>query len=380
MGRYRGVELVGLTLEGPRLTLRPWRRSDAARVFEVLQDESMHRFLSLPHPYTVDAAKTFVGRYAPDARRDATALEVALTERQGGRLVGSAALRLGAHPEIGYWIAPAARGHGYAAEATRALADWGFAAGMRRISVLFDVRNVASARTALAAGFAFEGVSRDALLSAAATADGVPAESERRGDLARFARLASDPGEPVTPRLPALPPDGLGDAVLSLRVTQPDDAGAMLAAEDEVARQWGFPGWVMDETAVRAMAGGAGLHWLVGPRTSLSMIDLATGSYAGGLSVRMTGPPGVLTLGYAVHPAFRGRGYTTRALRLFADWAFTQAGVARLELGARTGNLASQHAARNAGFVPEGVFAGRLAGIDGNQHDEARFALVNPRA
>jgi RimJ/RimL family protein N-acetyltransferase len=79
-----------------------------------------------------------------------------------------------------------------------------------------------------------------------------------------------------------------------------------------------------------------------------------------------------------VHPAFRGRGYTARALRLLVPWAFGPGGFARLELGAKTENVASQRAAVAAGFEPDGVRAGRLRNPDGSYSDEVRFALINP--
>jgi RimJ/RimL family protein N-acetyltransferase len=79
-----------------------------------------------------------------------------------------------------------------------------------------------------------------------------------------------------------------------------------------------------------------------------------------------------------VHPDFRGRGYTTRALRLVAEWAFAQAGFVRLELGAKLHNVASQRAAAAAGFEPDGVAAARLRNADGTFSDEARYALVHP--
>ena len=80
-----------------------------------------------------------------------------------------------------------------------------------------------------------------------------------------------------------------------------------------------------------------------------------------------------------MHPAFRGRGYTARALRLLADWAFEQAGFARLELGAKADNIASQKAALSAGFEPDGTWQARLRNADGTFSDEVRFALINPR-
>ena len=51
----------------------------------------------------------------------------------------------------------------------------------------------------------------------------------------------------------------------------------------------------------------------------------------------------------------------------------------RLELGAKSGNLASQRAAAAAGFEPDGVRRARLRNPDGTFSDEVRYALVNPR-
>jgi len=95
--------------------------------------------------------------------------------------------------------------------------------------------------------------------------------------------------------------------------------------------------------------------------------------------LRSSGPPNVGGLGYAVHPRFRGRGFTSRALRLLSAWAFAEAGFDRLELGAKTDNVASQRAAEAAGFVREGVWRSRLRNPDGTFSDETRYALINPR-
>ena len=58
--------------------------------------------------------------------------------------------------------------------------------------------------------------------------------------------------------------------------------------------------------------------------------------------------------------------------------AFADGGFARLELGAKTANLASRRAALAAGFAPDGVRAARLRNPDGSYSDEVRFALINP--
>jgi RimJ/RimL family protein N-acetyltransferase len=236
------------------------------------------------------------------------------------------------------------------------------------------VRNLASVRTALAAGFRFEGVARGAV-----TSPGGGSVPPRRGELARFARLADDPPGAVPYAYPPLPADGLSDGVLLLRTTREDDAGALFEAEDPVALGWRFTDDLPRPAEVRRRAASAGLEWLVGRAAVFSMVDVGTGRVAGSITLRNPGPPQIGGIGYGVHPAFRGRGYTTRALRLLSAWAFDAVGLARLELGAKVGNEASMRAAVNAGFVHDGVRARRLRNPDGSFSDEVRFALVNPK-
>ena len=104
----------------------------------------------------------------------------------GGVLVGCIGVhRIGAHPlgpEIGYWLAPAARGHGYAAEAAHALAEWALGLGAPRVYLVADVLNTGSQVVARRAGFSQEGVLRSYLHYR----DG------SRGDAALFSRLPGD--------------------------------------------------------------------------------------------------------------------------------------------------------------------------------------------
>ncbi|WEO77445.1 GNAT family protein [Cryobacterium sp. SO2] len=58
---------------------------------------------------------------------------------------------------------------------------------------------------------------------------------------------------------------------------------------------------------------------------------------------------------YWVSAEARGRGLATLALASIADWAFTEQGLHRLELGHRTNNPASCRVAAKAGFVFEGI-------------------------
>ncbi|WP_375499765.1 GNAT family N-acetyltransferase [uncultured Jatrophihabitans sp.] len=367
MGRFRGVELAELTLSGERLDLRRWRPDDADRVHEIMQDPTMREHLPLPDPYPHERARLFVADLGHKGRDEGAGLGSAVVERATGRVVGSAALLLDGPADIAYWIAPDARGHGYAAEATGLLADWAFSTiGLHRIGLACHVGNTGSLRTAMAAGFLFEGVARGA-------------SAYEVGDLARFGRLADDPGEPIAPAFPPLPGGELSDGVLALRPAVLDDATGFHESDDEVSVRWSFAGERRTLAECERRMNQAALDWLVGRSAQCTIVDVATGHYVGELQVRFGGPPGVVGVGYTVHPTFRGRGYTTRALKLVVPWVFDVAGFARIELGAKRDNVASQRAAISAGFGPDGVRERRLRDADGTFADEVCFVLINPR-
>jgi RimJ/RimL family protein N-acetyltransferase len=372
MGIWNGIELQSLTLTGDRLTIRPWRPADAQQVYEGAQDPMMKEFLPIPDPYTRADADAFVTVIGPGDPISGIGISGAVIETATGRVVGGANLRLPhagrAHAEIGYSIYPWGRGHGYAAETARTYARWAFEHQVGRIEIRCSVRNLASAKSAMAAGFRFESIQRDA----------APATSAGVDDDALFSRLAADPETPVPPMLAPLPAGGLSDGVLALRVNQPGDAEALFDEHsDPVSRSWGFDDKPADPAYQATVAARAGLEWLVGPVGRLAMIEVASGDVAGSMQLR-PGPPGVLELGYGVRPAYRGHRYTTHALRLVMGWAFEHAAIGRLELGAKVANVASQRAAQHAGFVPDGIMAARLRNPDGTFSDEARFAAVRP--
>ena len=374
MAQFAGVELTDPVLTGPRLTLRPWRPGDADAVFAAMQDRRMYEFLSLPDPYTRADAEQWVNELGEEGRTAGTGLGCALVETSSGRVVGSAALRL---PEprrvpaawIGYAVYPDAQGHGYAAEASRVLAAWAFERGLQRVEVFCAVPNAASVKTALNAGFRFEGIAR----RLAPTSSGPV-------DAALFARVPGDPDQPVRPVLPPLTDGRLSDGVIALRVITPRDAPALLdEMTDAETRRWMFDDQMPTAERVSSMADRAQLDWLVGPMARMAIVDVASGEMAGSIGMRQLGPPQIANVGYGLRPAFRGRGYTARALRLLAPWAFEVAGLARLELGANIANIASQKAAAAGGFAPDGVRTCRLRNPDGTFSDEQRYALVNPK-
>jgi RimJ/RimL family protein N-acetyltransferase len=178
------VDLATEVVRSPRLVLRPWRPEDEDAVFQACQDTEIQRWIGvIPVPYRREDARAFVTETAPGERAKGRGLSVAV--ESAGRVVGSAGIgfdsgRFG--PEIGYWIAPEARGHGYAAETARALADWAFAHEAPRVHLVVDLGNAASQAAARRAGFAQEGVVRSCL----EYRDG------SRGDAVLFGRVAGD--------------------------------------------------------------------------------------------------------------------------------------------------------------------------------------------
>ena len=372
VGIWNGTELEDVTIVGDRLTLRPWYAEDAPMLPAAFADRRMHEFLILPDPYTAADARAWTTELGQALRRAGTGVGCAVTETESDRLVGSADLRLPAArhatADIGYAIYPQAQGNGYAAELSLMLAAWAFAHAVPRVQIRAAVGNLASIKSAGNAGFRFEGIARNEVLTPRGAADA-----------AVFARLPEDPTGALAPNFAPLPGGGLSDGVVSLRVLETGDADAVMTTEnDPESLRWSFTGQPQSRPDFASSVERAGLNWLVGQQAAMAVLDATSGAVAGNISVRRAGPSGVGGIGYAIHPSWRGRGYTARALRLVRSWALNDAGFNRLELGAKRENVASQRAARSGGFLDDGIRIGRLRNPDGTYSDEIRFASFSP--
>jgi RimJ/RimL family protein N-acetyltransferase len=179
-----GIDLTTEVIRTERLVLRPFRADDVEAVVAGCQDPDIQRWINIPVPYTREHARAYVAVDSPAERWAGTGTNLAI--EVDGQVVGSTGVhRIGEHPmgpEIGYWIAPEARGQGYAAEATHALAQWALGLGAHRVHLVADVRNAGSQAVALRAGFAQEVVLRSYI----AYRDG------SRGDAVLYARLPGD--------------------------------------------------------------------------------------------------------------------------------------------------------------------------------------------
>jgi RimJ/RimL family protein N-acetyltransferase len=141
----------------PRLRLRPLTAEDIEALLAYRGNPEVCRYL----PFEPMDAQILAARLAGElSRREITAEGQALTLgvelADSGRLVGDVVLffRSADHAggELGYVFHPDVAGHGYAAEACRAMLDLAFdkseGLGLHRVVAQMDARNLASVRLA----------------------------------------------------------------------------------------------------------------------------------------------------------------------------------------------------------------------------------------
>jgi precorrin-6Y C5,15-methyltransferase (decarboxylating) len=153
------------TLAAGDLTLRPMGMADADDVAEACRDVETMRWLPLPRPYTRADAEWFITTFGPGQRESGAGIVFAI--ERAGRLAGAIDLKrvdwAARVAEVGYWVAPWARGRGAASQAARAIAEWAVRDhGFERVQLFAAVGNAASQRVAHKAGFVREGVARNA--------------------------------------------------------------------------------------------------------------------------------------------------------------------------------------------------------------------------
>ena len=116
------------TIETTRLTLRPFRETDARRIAYLAGDYDVARMCGrVPHPYPVSAAHSWLERIDQDLE-SGVEFPFAIEARIDGLIGSCGVMRVGkpeeAAWEIGYWLGMPYWGFGYAVEASRALMGW----------------------------------------------------------------------------------------------------------------------------------------------------------------------------------------------------------------------------------------------------------------
>ncbi len=365
------------------ITLRPHGSQDVEAVLEMCADASVQRWTTVPVPYERSDAEAFVGGRAGEWERDGDCtLAIEAVDDDGRpRFAGNVALRLGANgaAEVGYALAPWARGRGVMSRAVRLMLEWGFSevadggAGLSVVHWQAHVGNWASRRVAWSCGFRVEGTVR-----------GLCAQRGTQHDGWIGSIVRGDPLQPGTTWLEAA--QLAGERVL-LRPWREDDAARVAeACADPVSRQW-LPQLPEPYTLADAQwyirsreeshASAAGVYWCIA--------DPDDDRCLGAISVMdLDGSPPEPQIGYWAHPDARGRGVTTEATRLVLEHALLPVqqgglGLGRVILRAAAGNAASRKVAVAAGMSEYGV-AHRLERLrDGSRDDLVLYERLADR-
>lgn len=153
------------TLNTERLTLREVTDADLDQLFEMLSDEEVAKYDYFYPLKSKSEAKKFIERYHTElVESEEITWGIALKETN--RLIGTCCLgdfdERAQRAEIGYAIVRAEWGKGYAAEAAKALIDFGFCTmNLNRIEATITPGNDASVRVLEKLKFIQEGIVRE---------------------------------------------------------------------------------------------------------------------------------------------------------------------------------------------------------------------------
>jgi RimJ/RimL family protein N-acetyltransferase len=341
------------TLTDGVVTLRAHREDDVPALLEQATDPLMVEWTTVPVPSSEDSSRTFATKIIPEAwesgRSWAFAVEAA-DDTGTPRFCGTVELRDEGdrRAEIAYGAHPWARGRGLMERACRLLLDWGFREKRLETVIWWANRgNWASRRLAGRLGFSCDGTVRRWL--------------PQRGELLDAWVGVLLHGEPREPRTPWLEAPRIDGPTASLRAFHERDVPRIVeACRDETSLRWlsGLPSSYSSadardylESRREQLAEAEAVGWaVVDPESdellgSLSLFDLRLGETA--------------EVGYWTHPAARGRGVMTAAVRLAVRHAFVPAedgglGLRRLVAVHAEGNTASQKVIERSGFTRVG--------------------------
>lgn len=152
----------------PRLLMRALENHQAETLCTLANGPKIaDNTASIPSPYTLEIAQDFIAGM-PEKFHSAHLLSLGMHRRDSGELIGIVSLRIKPdhlYGHLGGWVAADARNQGYAAEAARALMDYGFAElGLHRVGSQCFSRNKESARVMEKIGLQYEGCLRGAFL------------------------------------------------------------------------------------------------------------------------------------------------------------------------------------------------------------------------
>lgn len=167
-------EVSVVTLSDGVVVLRPWSGDDARFMAEAYADPAIQRYNGghdrCGHPFppmSITDAETVIDRFGAQwrtfARTGTPRVVFAVQDAGSGELIGGCGVDDWTSEDVaqfGYWIAPSARGRGYATRAAVLLTRWLFDKGAARVFLTVVAGNAGSAAVARGAGFTYEGTMR----------------------------------------------------------------------------------------------------------------------------------------------------------------------------------------------------------------------------
>lgn len=157
-----------VTLSDNVVTLRPWSTDEAGFIADACADPGIRRYNSVPTPYSITDAAATIDQFASNWRafartRRPSGVAFAIADSTSGELAGQCGVDDWSNADVaqfGYWLAPAARGRGYATRAVILLTRWLFELGAARVFLTIVADNDKSVAVARRAGFVHEGTMR----------------------------------------------------------------------------------------------------------------------------------------------------------------------------------------------------------------------------
>lgn len=363
------------TLTDGVVTLRAHRPEDVDEILVQGRDPEMQRWTTVPSPYEREHAEGFALTLMPEGWRQPEGTKGFAIEALDGarpRFAGTVDLRpdgAGA-AEIGFGLAPWARGRGFMTRAVRLALDWGFdALALSVVCWRADEGNFASRRVATACGFRMDGTVRGLLSARGVRHDGWV------GTLLR--------DEPRS-GLPWLEAPVLHGDSMTLRPWEDADVARILEGCTDPGSQRWLPHLSRSFSLADAQAFVLRQRLLMADRDGVSwaIADPRDGRALGSVTVfglERTGQEA--ELGYWAHPDARGRGVVKEAARLAVRHAFIPVedgglGLGRISLRAAAGNQASLAIARSVGFREIGIQRAIDPQPDGTIDDLVEFDLL----
>jgi RimJ/RimL family protein N-acetyltransferase len=169
------------------------------------------------------------------------------------------------------------------------------------------------------------------------------------------------------------PVEGISDGSIRLRLRADGDTPAIVAAcQDPEILHWipVIPRPYTEEHARSFVRG----EWSTDPGHQFAITE--NDRVVGSIGMRVNEVNGNGHIGYWCAAELRGRGLTTRALRLVCRYGFDELRLGRLELITDPDNRASQRVAEKVGFSREGVLRSHLVHPDGRRRDSVMFSLL----